>query len=95
MRAIRYYKGEEEDMSKEDGKFVCLAFFPCEQKREMSNVWFYYVYLNWFCTLTWADSVLKPHISSLAVCAGSAASYTSQILSLLLPSAKLCRSHFD
>lgn len=63
MRTIRYYKGEEEDVSKEDGRFICLAFFPCEQKREMGNIWFYYVYLNWFCILIWAE----PHVSSLCV----------------------------
>ena len=95
MRTIRCYEGEEEDMSKEDGRFVCPAFFPHEQKRKMDNVCFYYVYLNWFCTVMWADSARKIHISSSAVCAGSAVSYTLQILSPLLPSAKLCKSHFD
>lgn len=65
MRTIRCYKGEgeEEDTSKEDGRFVCPAAFPHEQKRKMANdVCFYYGYLNWFYTVTWADSAHKIHI---------------------------------
>lgn len=40
---------------------------------------FYYVYLNRFSTVTWADSAHKIHIAAWAVYAGSAWSYTLQI----------------
>jgi len=97
MRTVRCYEGEEEGTSKEDGRFVCPAFFCHKQKKWKWPMFVFtmYIYLNWFCTIMWADSARKIHISSLAVCAGSAVSSTVQILAPLLLSAKLRKSHFD
>lgn len=71
----------------------------CLFTEEIGNVCVCYVYLDWSCVVPWADSAHKIHFSSLAGCilgvAGSAMSCTLQILAPLLPSAKLCKNHFD